>query len=126
MNAIETQILTVIYQQNEQSGEEFFRYTPGPLGGIIRSPALKQIDRTLLRKQIEDIRRHIELLTEQAKFGQPRTDDSLAARAWALAEHVLPTKGLRGILLPDFHPQFDVFEDEAYSIPWELLEERDF
>src|SRR5229473_1335665 len=67
MNAIETQILTVIYQQNEQSGEEFFRYTPGLLGGIILPPALKQIDRALLRRQVEDIRHHIELLTEQAK-----------------------------------------------------------
>ncbi|MCI0744371.1 MAG: AAA family ATPase [Verrucomicrobia subdivision 3 bacterium] len=126
MNAIDSQTLTVIYQQSEKTGEEIFRYTPGSLGGINLPPELKQIDRQVLRKQVEDVRRQVELLTERAKFGQPRADALLEERAWALAHHVLPSKGLRGILLPGFHPQFDVFEDEAYTIPWEVLEEHYF
>ena len=64
MNGIQTQNLTVIYQHNEQSGEELFRYSPELVDELALPFALKQIDRSLLRQQVDAIRHTIERLTE--------------------------------------------------------------
>jgi ATP-dependent Clp protease ATP-binding subunit ClpC len=119
------QILGVSFQR-DPSGKEDLVYAPGPLGEIIKDPVSLSVRWQTLQANIEMVRDKIEELTWYALARQKRGEMGIEAAARELACQILPDTGFAGLLGPGVHPQFDILQDIASIIPWEVFEEHFF
>lgn len=121
------QVLGVSYsQEGKGRGRESLLYSPSVPD--TDAPAPEVLHHAIrgwaaVESSIEQVRRCVEELVRRALVGETREGCALEAAARDLAMHVLPPRGVARILSPGFHPQFDIVQDRAAEIPWELLED---
>ena len=120
-----TQILGVSHHRDDR-GNEGLTYALTPLGEVAPPSESVSIRWESLQMDIEAIRSQVEHLTHLAVVGHKRGEVGIEAAAGDLARHVLPEIGFVGMMGTSLHPQFDLIQDAASAIPWEVLDERYF
>ncbi len=115
-----------VSQHRDRVGNEALVYTPKPLledGSPAPEASYKRIDSDVLNGRIEDVRRRVEELTSLARLGHDRGNVGIEREASALSSYVLPEGGFVSVIPPEIHPRFDIINDAAQEIPWEVLQE---
>lgn len=122
-----TQILGVSHRQDSK-GNEGLIYTPVPLDIEKEAPdsVFVPIKWQTLKRHAEEIRTQVENLTLRALLDTPREGVGVEATAAELARHVLPVQRFAEMLGAGINPHFDIIQDAASEIPWEVLEEHFF
>ncbi len=112
-----------VSHKRDTAGREGLMYAPAPFGEMAPDSEYVPVKWQFLKKKIEDIRDRVEDLNRRALVGKKREGNGLEAVTRSLSDHVLPVSGFVGMLGSGIHPQFDLVQDAASLIPWELLEE---
>lgn len=117
------QRLSVSYR-NDKGGEGLlYSLQPFDMEQLAPQPVPVLLHQTELIQQIAEVRASVEDLTRRALVGQKRDAFGIEVAAVSLARQVLPPKGLITLLGSGTNPQFDIIQDIAAEIPWEVLEE---
>lgn len=121
------QLLGVSWSQaGKGHGQESLLYNPSVVGADGPAPDLyRQHIKgwSTIRSALDQIRNQVQDMVRRALVGQTRSTCDIGPASRELAAHVLPVKGIAGLLSPGLHPQFDIVPDKAAEIPWEVLEE---
>jgi len=125
--ALVAQILGVSHRRDDK-GKEGLIYAQVPLAmeDVASDPVFVPIKAQVLETHIQEVRRRVEDLTRRALVGQRRGSIGIEAAADNLARQVMPPMGFGGLMGDGIHPQFDLIQDAASAIPWEVLEESYF
>jgi ATP-dependent Clp protease ATP-binding subunit ClpC len=116
------QTLGVSYYRND-AGREGLTYAPAPLGEMAQDSVFMPIKESTLERHLGAVRDCVWELTRLAVQGLGRGEHRVESVATPLACHVLPARGFAGMLGAGINPQFDMVQDAAAEIPWEILEE---
>ena len=109
----------------EDKKQEFLEYEQRlPHEDAPRNPVQVEIEYEMLRDLVTDVRDSVKRLLDLALSGQLRAGEGAEAAATALTQSILPPSGLAEVVAAGMHPQFDIIEDAAAEIPWEVLDEH--
>jgi len=89
-----------------------------------RNPLQVEIEYEMLRDLVTDVRDSVKKLLDLALGGQLRAGEGVEAAAAGLTQSILPPRGWSEVVAAGMHPQFDIIEDAAAEIPWEVLDEH--
>ncbi|MDR4498995.1 MAG: AAA family ATPase [Candidatus Scalindua sp.] len=124
---VQTRLLGVAHCQGASEKEGLlYILVPVDPEEVVPEPIYVPVRWPEIHQHIEEIRRQVEELTRRAVTGQEGENRAVEAAACALARQVFPASGFVSLMGAGRHPQFDILQDSAAEISWEVLVEYYF